>query len=233
MVSVLLPPTVVTMNVSSSSANVALSKYTTSDEDLASLTADPSWLVRLNVAANPNSSLKTLQLLFKDPDEMVRAAVVKRDLSPEVLTTFAHDPSWMVRCAVADNLKTLVVTVIYLSDDEEELVRSCVAANPNTPIDVLRKLTVDSSWLVRVSVTENVNLPINILKTFSSDTDIRVRDSVDISRVERLQNFVNTLPSTTRVHAQLLAPSFTGWPDDLARVLTSLRTSSNGVAYGN
>jgi hypothetical protein len=87
---------------------------------------------KLNSASNPNTPIKTLQLLATDEDCDVRRYV-------------------------AENPNTPLETLKLLATDKDSFVRYWVAKNPNTPLESLQILATDENSSVRYGVAQNPN----------------------------------------------------------------------------
>lgn len=118
-------------------------------------------------------------------------------------------------------------TINKLARDEHENVRYCVANNPNTPTHLLTQLATDTDEGVRYAVAQNPNTQTETLKILITDPVNEVHKSANNRRKEQIKHYINQLPKEKKNHAQLLAPTFTGWAENLADVLTNLKTSQS------
>lgn len=92
-------------------------------------------LVRLDVdiAANQNTSPKTLSKLAQDKDIEISTLVAKNlNLLPAVLESLAKDKSAIVQLRVAENMNTLPKTLEKLARNDDRAIRKGVAKNPNS-----------------------------------------------------------------------------------------------------
>jgi hypothetical protein len=64
---------------------------------------DDHWVVRENVATNPNTPPETLDRLVNDDVGVRIGAAQNPNTSPETLERLANDEDWCVRCEVAAN----------------------------------------------------------------------------------------------------------------------------------
>ena len=90
----------------------------------------------------------------------------------------AFNKDYIMRFYVAENPKTLIHVLEYLSKDENIGVRCYVAGNSSTPISILEKLSIYEQNSVRKYVTLNQNTPIHILEKLSNDEDYSIRKYV-------------------------------------------------------
>ena len=84
------------------------------------------FLQKLHAAQNPNTPIKTLELLASDEDFYVRARVSGNpNISPEILETLATDEYYLVRHYVAQNpnrnelIERLVLMTDHLQSSDE------------------------------------------------------------------------------------------------------------------
>ncbi len=75
----------------------------------------------------------------------------------EVLEVLAKDKDRYVRAAVAENPATPVELLKVLAKDKDESVRAAVALNPATPVDLLKVLVMDQDEHVRRQATETLD----------------------------------------------------------------------------
>ena len=128
------------------------------------------------VAANPNTSVETLNILANDDDEEVRLEVAQNlNASVEILEILANDYDTDVRRMVAENSKTPAEVLNMLVNDEDNIVRLEVANNPNTEVNSLKVLAFDDDPEVRWGVAQNSNTPVEVLKVLVNDENTTVR----------------------------------------------------------
>lgn len=101
-----------------------IAKNSTSAKDLERLATDEYYMVRANVAQNPNTPL-------------------------DILTHLAQDEYFLVRAYVAKNINSTADLLMNLAQDSLDSVRYYVACNPNTPTEVLKQLAQDKDEDVR------------------------------------------------------------------------------------
>ena len=65
----------------------------------------------------------------------------------------------------------------------------------------------------------------------NTDTNHFVREGVQRRRQTNINNYINTLKGKEKTQAQLLAPTFTGWSDELTDVLANLETKQKGINW--
>jgi len=129
--------------------------------------------IRRAVSSNRRTPAKTLGLLAKDKDLLVRLNVAEVRGEPNesvmgLLTRMARDKSAVYRREAAENLKTPVEILHRLAIDEDSYVRSSVAGNSNTPVVVLEVLAKDANPSVRARVTGNPNTPVEVLDVLAN-----------------------------------------------------------------
>lgn len=141
---------------------------------------------------------------------------------PGVLDELANDQHWHTRFAVANNPTTPEETLTRLAADQTYMVRRGTAENNHTSASTLTALSADPNTIVRFAVAKNPNTPPDTLTRLANDPAPAVRQQAEHTRKHILDEHINTLTGTAREHAQLLAPTFTGWPDDLDELLGTL-----------
>ncbi len=135
----------------------------TSLEILETLAKDGSIFVRHNVGGNPSASLKILELLSKDHRALVRGVVaVNPNSSLEILIHLSQDVSFFIQDEVAEKMMAL-------------------AESPNTSSQILEKLALledlrdgKNRSNIRCRVAANPSTPPDTLKTLSRDPDFQV-----------------------------------------------------------
>lgn len=134
------------------------------------------WWLLVEIAKNPNTSLKTLQKLLDEevdacgrPDINVRIAIAENPKTTSEMLDKLFDMSdeFSVRAAIAKNLNTSITLLEALSNDgydEEDnpdiyfdwITRKAVAQNPNTPMHIIEKLLKDKNAEVRAEAQKRV-----------------------------------------------------------------------------
>jgi len=135
----------------------------TSLEILEALSKDGSIYVRHNVGGNPSTSLKILELLSKDHRALVRGVVaVNPNSSLEILVHLSQDVSFFIQDEVAEIMMAL-------------------AKSPSTSPQILEKLAQiedlrdgKNGSNIRCRVAENPSTPPDTLNTLSRDPDFQV-----------------------------------------------------------
>jgi 3-methyladenine DNA glycosylase AlkC len=135
----------------------------TSLEILETLAKDGSIFVRHNVGGNPSASLKILELLSKDHRALVRGVVAANPSSSlEILIHLSQDVSFFIQDEVAEVIMAL-------------------AESPNTHPGTLEKLAQledlrdgKNRSNIRCRVAANPSTPPDTLNTLSSDADFQV-----------------------------------------------------------
>ena len=136
----------------------------TSLEVLENLSKDGSIYVRHNVGENPSASLKILEILSKDQRALVRGVVVRNpNTSLEILHHLSQDIS------------------LYIQDEVAEVLMA-LAENPSTNPKILEELALTedlrdgkSRSNIRSRVAANPSTPSETLVTLSRDEDSPVR----------------------------------------------------------
>ncbi|MGB5636857.1 MAG: HEAT repeat domain-containing protein, partial [Waterburya sp.] len=148
--------------------------------------------VRLEVAANSNTSIEVLKELLNDPGERVRLAAENNPTMSEyqgalklqaadtkasknILKKLAKHQNYEVRQEVAKNTTTPTDVLISLAEDDNEKVRLAVATNSNTTIEVLGNLAEDDNEKVRLAIATNSNTTIEVLENLAEDDNEEVR----------------------------------------------------------
>ena len=142
----------------------------TSLEILETLSKDGSIYVRHNVGGNPSTSLKILELLSKDHRALVRGIVaVNPNSSLEILVHLSQDVSFFIQDEVAE-------------------VMMALAESPSTSPQILEKLAHiedlrdgKSGSNIRCRVAENPSTPPATLNALSRDKDFQVLWGVAIN----------------------------------------------------
>ena len=92
-------------------------------------------------ASDPETDVKTLELLSKDENPRIRARVAHNPNTPKkLLESLAKDGQRIVRAAVARNKKVSIKLLKQLSEDKSFLVKREVVRNSKTPIGDLKKI---------------------------------------------------------------------------------------------
>lgn len=123
-----------------------------------------TYVARISMAVNPETSPEMLSQLAEDPHEEVRTEVaVNFKTPPEVLNLLSKDKSMWVRVRLAGNTKLPLEAIIRLSNDKSAWVRANIATNPSTPVDILVKMLHNDSGTVADSVATNPKAPYEML----------------------------------------------------------------------
>lgn len=111
---------------------------------------------RWAVAKNPHTPPSVLELLAKDPVNLVRALVATNPSTPPtILESFFNDEK-IVRDGLSGNPSTPVKLLNILCDDNDKMVRMRLAENPSTPVAVLNKLIQDTDENVVCAAQKNL-----------------------------------------------------------------------------
>lgn len=142
----------------SASSSKPESTHTASDHSISNKDLD-IYHVRRVVAGNPNTPLKVLARLAKDPQTAIRVRVAENPRTTvEVLSDLAADDHSEVRLAVAENPNSPAEILSMLAGDEDADVRYGVAENPHMPENILVKLSEDDNPYVRCRALKTVQM---------------------------------------------------------------------------
>lgn len=136
--------------------------------------------LKTQVLREPEVDLEVLQILTRDEDPKVRAAVAgNTNASAEVLQILAREvgkKNKNVRSAVAWNPSAPAEVLQTLTGDEEQDIRYAVAVSPNASAEVLQILARDEAWGVRFAVARNENSPAEVLQILARDELEKIRN---------------------------------------------------------
>ena len=156
-------------------------------------------------------------------DPVARARTARDSRNPAELHTLAGDPSADVRIYTAGNPHATPATLHMLAADLDPEVREAVAHNRATPTTTLTKLAADPDTNVRWGVATNPHTPTTTLTHIEhADPDPDISYTTSHIRRNALAAHRATLTGPARDHADLLLPTFTGWPDQLDHLLATL-----------
>lgn len=183
----------------------------------------PNPHVRRIIAESPHTPNDLLDNLTGDPHPLVATAAATNPHTPAgTLTRIGRDQNTtdLQAVAVAGNRATDPDTLAYLATHHNTYVRRAVAANPHTPPTALAHLAeADTNAAYHVAANPNTNL--DTLKHLAETTEHqRTRERVHDSR--RLRNQHIGTHTADAALAALLAPAFTGWPDQLTETITAI-----------
>ena len=140
-------------------------------------------------------------------DEVMRAATDALHCGkPKLLATYACNPEWRVRRAVATNPSTDVETVRRLCRDAQDDVRLQVAKHPNADVCVLAFLADDANEYVRVVVAENPNTSVPTLERLAADRFGAVAISV-LKNPNTPEHVIELLAANSNRHVAVAAQS--------------------------
>lgn len=123
--------------------------------------------IRNVVAENPNTPLSLLEELYRYGGVTTAIHIAEnpnvsedllRKISRLSATPYNKSDYFSAMAAVADNPKTPIDVLDYLSNSDDEYVRAWVAKNPNTPMATLKKLLSDESYYVQDYLGKNPNI---------------------------------------------------------------------------
>lgn len=159
--------------------------------------------VRLSVAKNPITTVKTLERLSCDPVARVRAGVAKNSKTPETcLTNLSGDPSAEVIRAVAHNPSTPGTVLDQLADISDDQVHEALCKNPSTSSSSLGKMAKIGGSDVRLALAWNHNTPPAVLE------DIYNHPSDDRSLAFEFQKALFRNPNTPLLIREKLRSKF-------------------------
>lgn len=180
------------------------------------------------IGRNLNTDPETLTKLATDTEERARMSVAKNPNTPkETLTRLANDADVAVAAGVASNRNTPENVIVKLAQHSNPDVLQAIAANPYVPANILDQLADHEDEAVRYFVAQNPNTAISTLQKLDQTNESSVKYAVNVQRIKLLEIFTETLPNHLKTQSELLAPSFTGWPDDLATTLINLNPAKN------
>ena len=164
----------------------AAANTNTTDDALMMLSTDNDDSVRAKVAGNKNTPIVILEKLASDKHPDVREGVADNpNTPPAILEKLASDNDMLVRLKCAENNSTPVATLERLANDDMEGVRWSIARNASTSTATLEKLADDEHPDVREGAATNPNTPPVILEKLASDNDKFVREAAISSRAGR------------------------------------------------
>lgn len=124
---------------------------------------------------------------------------------------------------IAKNPNTSTALLTQLSKIANEEVQMAVANNTKTTAETLHYLALGGMEDILWYVVNNANIANDTLKKlYRYSEDLEIKEIVEEIRIFRLKEYIETLPADLKLQAQLVSPSFTGWPDDLTDLLTNL-----------
>lgn len=134
--------------------------------------------MRVVVAEDPRSSVRTLLRLSRSADGSVRHAVAENPRTPvAVLERLATDLEPGVRARVAGNPLAPAIVLATLSHDEDSQVRAHTAGNPHLPLSVFEILLVDAEASVRRTALKNPALPADLVSKAEAKLVLSTRHS--------------------------------------------------------
>lgn len=155
------------------------------DDMIAELCCDASWVVRQVAARSSRLTLEQLERLAVDDDRDVRAAAAANPALPvAILRAMQRDRDELVRTEADEAALTRIdEAVIPLSADEIDLRmttgRASVAAvYPDLPIVVQTTLAASPDWRVRHRLASNPSVSARVLDSLADDEDVDVRREV-------------------------------------------------------
>lgn len=192
------------------------------DDVLKTVTED-SLSSDISVSINPSLSQEHIRKLSTHPNDLIRCGIAENKATPVfILKMLAGDASRLVAEGLASNPNTPTNVLTLLAVHETWQVRSIVARNPSTLPSTLSDLALDDNLFVRTWIARNPNTSRETLDMLLGDSNIKIRDEVMELKVKKLEDYIEKLPSRERATAKLLAPTFTGWPQDLATLIPLL-----------
>lgn len=167
----------------------------------------------------PTKPIHNEQPLRKTMNKITREQTRNSNTPANILKQITNDDREDLKKRVAAHPNTPTETLTQLAADKSKYVRYNVAKNPNTNNETLTQLVTDTDWEVRVDTTNNPNTPLAILKTLTTDKNHFVREGVQRRRQTNINNCIKTLKGKQKTQALLLAPTFTGWEDELTETI--------------
>lgn len=201
--------------------------------------------------ATPSKSLTQRAVVETNPNVLFYLAMYVKD--QETLETLANHQNETVRQGAANNNHINHYVGNILATDVCDEIVFTLDQNQNTPSTVLEMLLLHSSEDVVTQVGEHQNLtvtkmtqlathpsaevrtaiaersdtPIKVIKMLKNDDDSFILHMVEETRVEQINLYCDSIEDPTlRRHAELLAVSFTGWPQEFQQMLTDLHATA-------
>ena len=142
--------------------------------------------LRIQSAANPDTSAELLEILSTDQDPEIRCAVAwNQSATVDILSRLANDDDEIVRFCVSGNSNANFEVIYKLAKDESSFVKEKAryslkksAKNPNTSPELLESLATDEDFFVRADVATNPNTSLRVLKSLARDEEALVRSCV-------------------------------------------------------
>lgn len=141
---------------------------------------DGSFLQRLAVALNPQSTSKDLQELALDPDRCVAGAVAR-------------------------NLQTPVQTLEILAKNRDIWIRKNLASNPNLPSYLMEEMVIDGEPIVCQKLAQNPRTPTSILERLLHD---RSEEVLEVAVPRFLTLHPDCLSTVLKHYSRISEPSF-------------------------
>lgn len=103
-------------------------------------------------------------------------------------------------------------------------ILAAIAVNPNTDSETLQKLSKHTDMYVLRYVIGNLNTTRETLRQLAErDLDWEAKNALEEARKKRIENLLPTLNENDQKIATLVAPTFTGWEDDLMQTIQTLK----------
>lgn len=202
---------------------------------LAASVSDPDWRVRACALRNPAMPEAVREQFTVDRDENVRASLAAWQFTPAQTIALFDIPNETVRvCEWLAHRHDLTSAAAYaLVERDEQVVVEALASNSSLDGAVLTALWDRHNHLLEdpqqpdtfaVSLCNNSATDVATLQAIGSTYPQRhqLTGGVDRARRRLLDQQVAAMSGTQREHAELLLPTFTGWPDELAATVTVL-----------
>ena len=107
---------------------------------------------------------------------------------------------------------------------ENVYILAAIAVNPNTDSETLQKLSEHTDTYVLRHVIGNLNTTRETLKQLTErDLGWEAKNALEKARKKRIEHLLPTLNEKDQKIATLLAPTFTGWEDDLMQTIQTLK----------
>ena len=153
------------------------------------------------VARNPNTPLKTIQMLGeqKDLGRMYKGLGSNPKTSGDVLVRIADSPFGANRYepirAVIANPNLPKEKMLEYAAPEYSMVHRELCKNTSLPIELIQSFSADKNADVRAAIASNPSTPIDILKQLAKDGDYRVpsRATKELKRRENEARVPNNL----------------------------------------
>lgn len=188
--------------------------------------------IRTGVANNPNTPTETLKNMYqKEINENVKLAITKNPNTPtNTLTALGNENNPHIDEELTENPNTPAKTLQQIinrtgKEIQYPKLNFMFGAKEENAELAYERIRINT---IILAAAKNPNTPTNTLKQLQSinHNNKSVTTAVETNRCKKINNYINTLGEPTKTLALLLAPTFTGWEDELTNLITNLETKS-------